>query len=82
MPALRIFISQQIDMPYENHPEPDVARHLAQEFDVPEDTVIEVYEREFERLSASARITQFLDLITVKHVKDTLRSRAHEARPR
>ena len=52
-----------------------LARHIAQEIGVPEATVLEAYAQEYERLSASAQITQFLEVITVKRVKDALRSR-------
>ncbi len=53
----------------------NVARHLAREMGMPEATVIEAYSREIERLSASAQVTKFLDVLTVKHVKAALRSR-------
>jgi hypothetical protein len=69
----------EIDMTHENRSERDqhlsMARNLAQEMGVPEATVIEVYERELAQLSASAQITQFLDVITAKRVKDAFRSR-------
>ena len=52
-----------------------MARHLARETGVPEATAIEVYEREFQRLSAEAQVTMYLDILTAKNVKAALRSR-------
>jgi hypothetical protein len=52
-----------------------MARHLGEEAGVPEATAIEVYERELERLSATAHVTQFLHILTAKSVKAALRSR-------
>jgi hypothetical protein len=50
-----------------------VARRLAQEMQAPEDLVLEVYEAEVARLSASATVWQFLGVLAAKHVKAALR---------
>ena len=52
-----------------------VARQLAREIAVPEARVIEVYERELERLTGFAQVKQFLAIIVAKHVRIELEGR-------
>lgn len=69
---------------YDNQHDQDwhlsVARQLAQEVGVPEATAIQVYERELRRLSASAHVTQYLDILTAKSAKAALMSGRTQSR--
>jgi len=61
-----------------------VARDLAEETGVPEATALEIYEREYQRLSAFAKVTQYLEILTIKNVKAALQSQptaAAESQP-
>jgi hypothetical protein len=51
------------------------ARQLAREFGLPEDSVIANYKAELERMRDRAAVSQFIELLAVKHVKLDLLSR-------
>ena len=52
----------------------DTILSLAQETHHPLPIVTKVYEAEFARLKADARITDYLVLFAARHTRDTLRS--------
>jgi hypothetical protein len=51
------------------------ARQLAQEIGISEDRVVVAYEAEMVRLSGSASVKPFLELLALKHVKARLLER-------
>jgi hypothetical protein len=67
-------VTLRFDSEQERQQHQAAARHLAQEMRVPEDRVLEAYALELERLQQVARVTQFLSLLAVKHVKARLSS--------
>jgi Protein of unknown function (DUF3562) len=52
---------------------------LAQQSHVPFDHVAQLYERELAVLTARARITDFLTILTTRKVREILRQRRHPA---
>ena len=57
-------------------PEPEsVVHQLARQMQVPIAVVAEIYEFEFGKLNADARVTAFVSIIAVKRVRDALRQR-------
>jgi uncharacterized protein YggE len=48
------------------------ARQLASEIGISEDRVVEAYEAEVMRLSGSAAVRPFLELLALKHIKTQL----------
>ena len=53
---------------------------LAREMDVPLDDVAQLYARELAALTAGARITSFLPILTTRKVRAILRQRCHSSR--
>ena len=53
---------------------------LAREAHVPLDDVAQLYAREFAALTAEARITSFLPILTTRKVRAILRQRCHPRR--
>jgi hypothetical protein len=51
------------------------ARQLAREIGINEDSVVIAYEAEVMRLSGSAAVKPFLELLALKHVKASLTAR-------
>jgi hypothetical protein len=50
---------------------------LTQQFHVPIDHVAQLYERELAVLTAGARVTSFLTILTIRKVREILRQRSH-----
>ena len=49
-----------------------VIQRLADEFRVPVDQVLPLYEQELTNLRSEARVTAYLSVLTAKHVRDAL----------
>jgi len=49
---------------------------LAAEFQLPVETVMELYERERAALAIGAHVTKFLNILAIRHVQEILRERA------
>jgi hypothetical protein len=52
-----------------------VVHELAGQMQVPIDVVVEIYEFEFARLAADARVTAYVSILAVKRVREALRQR-------
>jgi hypothetical protein len=65
--------------PYESSTHERAIETLAREAHVPIEQVAQLYARELAVLTAGARITGFLGILTIRKVRDLLRQRSHPA---
>jgi hypothetical protein len=50
-------------------------QRLADEFRIPIEHVLPLYERELKNLRDSARVTSYISVLTIKHVRDALQEK-------